>query len=60
MCVVLAFAWFTGHNPARRVSLQPNSYSRLISVEGEKKIVIFALRSLQPGHEVTYDYKVCH
>jgi histone-lysine N-methyltransferase MLL1 len=41
----------------RVVLLQPNSYSKIIQVEGEKKIVIFACRPLFRGEEVTYDYK---
>ena len=36
---------------------QPNSYSRIVTVDGEKKIIIFALRDLAKGEEVTYDYK---
>ena len=36
---------------------QPNSYSKIITVEGVKKIVIFALRDIVAGEEVTYDYK---
>ena len=36
---------------------QPNSYSKIISVEGVKKIVIFAMRDIGAHDEVTYDYK---
>ncbi len=39
------------------VPAQPNSYSKIIAAESEKKIVIFALRDLGVGEEVTYDYK---
>lgn len=38
-------------------SCDPNSYSKIIAAESEKKIVIFALRDLGVGEEVTYDYK---
>lgn len=37
--------------------LQPNSYSRVVVVNGEHKILIFANRALHPGEEITYDYK---
>ncbi len=39
------------------MAVQPNSYSKIVSVEGDKKIVIFALRDLRADEEVTYDYK---
>ena len=37
---------------------EPNCYSRVIvGYEGLKHIVIFALRPIAPGEELTYDYK---
>eukprot|EP00054_Salpingoeca_dolichothecata_P025225 m.174752 g.174752 ORF g.174752 m.174752 type:complete len:71 (+) comp25285_c0_seq1:2-214(+) len=36
---------------------QPNCTSKVISVDGEKKIVIFAARNISAGEELTYDYK---
>ena len=36
----------------------PNCYSRIINVEGKKKIIIFAERNIVRGEELTYDYKV--
>ncbi|KAM4704417.1 histone-lysine N-methyltransferase 2B isoform 2-T2 [Rhinophrynus dorsalis] len=46
-------------NAARFInhSCEPNCYSRVIHVEGQKHIVIFALRSIYCGEELTYDYK---
>ena len=42
-------------------SCQPNAYAKVISVIGEegpeKKIVVFALRDIVAGEEITYDYK---
>ncbi|NXL01387.1 SET1 methyltransferase, partial [Mesembrinibis cayennensis] len=35
----------------------PNCYSRVIHVEGHKRIVIFALRRILRDEEITYDYK---
>ena len=35
----------------------PNCYSRVIDAGGSKHIVIFAMRDLEEGEEVTYDYK---
>jgi SET domain-containing protein len=43
--------------PSSRSHTQPNSYSKIIAAESEKKIVIFAMRDLGVGEEVTYDYK---
>jgi hypothetical protein len=38
-------------------SCDPNCYSKIITVDGEKKIVIMALRELKRSEEVTYNYK---
>ena len=40
-------------------SCDPNSYSKVITVEGNaKKIVLFAKRPILPGEELVYDYQV--
>ncbi|XP_067267313.1 histone-lysine N-methyltransferase 2B isoform X3 [Chanodichthys erythropterus] len=46
-------------NAARFInhSCDPNCYSRVINVENQKHIVIFALRKIYRGEELTYDYK---
>ncbi|XP_078589839.1 histone-lysine N-methyltransferase 2A-like isoform X3 [Branchiostoma floridae x Branchiostoma japonicum] len=46
-------------NAARFInhSCDPNCYSRVIQVEGKKHIVIFAMRKIYKGEELTYDYK---
>lgn len=46
-------------NPARFInhSCDPNCYSKVILVDGRKHIVIFALRAIRRGEELTYDYK---
>uniref|UniRef100_A0AAV2IYU3 [histone H3]-lysine(4) N-methyltransferase n=1 Tax=Knipowitschia caucasica TaxID=637954 RepID=A0AAV2IYU3_KNICA len=46
-------------NAARFInhSCEPNCYSRVITVDGQKHIVIFALRRIYCGEELTYDYK---
>ena len=37
---------------------RPNAYAKIVSLgEGERKIVIIALRDLKRGDEVMYDYK---
>lgn len=36
---------------------QPNCYSRIVDIFGKKHIIIFALRRIQRGEELTYDYK---
>jgi len=46
-------------NAARFInhSCDSNCYSRVINVDGQKKIIIFASRSISRGEELTYDYK---
>lgn len=46
-------------NSARFInhSCEPNCYSRVVNVDGKKHIVIFALRKIYMGEELTYDYK---
>ncbi|VDI41524.1 histone-lysine N-methyltransferase MLL1 [Mytilus galloprovincialis] len=50
----------TLHGSAARFinhSCEPNCYSKVIQVEGKKHIVIFAMRQINKGEELTYDYK---
>ncbi|XP_073458569.1 histone-lysine N-methyltransferase 2A [Aquarana catesbeiana] len=46
-------------NAARFInhSCEPNCYSRVIPIDGQKHIVIFAVRKIYRGEELTYDYK---
>ena len=46
-------------NAARFInhSCDPNCESRLCYIEGQPKIIIFALRHIEPGEELCYDYK---
>ncbi|XP_059477073.1 histone-lysine N-methyltransferase trithorax [Neocloeon triangulifer] len=46
-------------NAARFInhSCEPNCYSKVVDVLGKKHILIFALRRILPGEELTYDYK---
>merc|ERR1719318_1804786 len=46
-------------NAARFInhSCDPSCFSKVIDVSGTKHIVIFALRGIQRGEELTYDYK---
>ena len=37
---------------------QPNCYARIVGIEGDKKVVIFADRCIRAGEEFTYDYKL--
>lgn len=37
--------------------LQPNCYTKIITVEGQKKVVIYSKRPIAAGEELTYDYK---
>ncbi|KAI9126474.1 hypothetical protein K1719_002070 [Acacia pycnantha] len=38
-------------------SCEPNCYTKVISVEGHKKIFIYAKRHIAAGEEITYNYK---
>lgn len=38
-------------------SCNPNCYARVITIEGQKKIVIYSKQPIAPGEEITYDYK---
>ncbi|MGH0138955.1 UNVERIFIED_CONTAM: hypothetical protein FKN15_036809 [Acipenser sinensis] len=46
-------------NAARFINhaCEPNCYSRVINIDGQKHIVIFATRKIYRGEELTYDYK---
>lgn len=35
----------------------PNCIAKIISINGEKKIVIYAKEDIEVGQEITYDYK---
>lgn len=37
---------------------QPNCYSRIVSVDGVKKVVIVAARHIYAGEELSYDYQM--
>ncbi|XP_077967604.1 histone-lysine N-methyltransferase 2A-like isoform X2 [Styela clava] len=38
-------------------SCEPSCYSRIVHIDGKKHIIIFALRKILRGEELTYDYK---
>ncbi|KAI5699736.1 hypothetical protein M8J76_013503 [Diaphorina citri] len=46
-------------NAARFInhSCDPNCYSRVVEIMGKPHIIIFALRKINKGEELTYDYK---
>ncbi|XP_034116270.1 histone-lysine N-methyltransferase trithorax isoform X1 [Drosophila albomicans] len=46
-------------NAARFInhSCEPNCYSKVVDILGHKHIIIFALRRIVQGEELTYDYK---
>ena len=39
------------------IVLQPNCYARVITIESQKKIVIYSKQPIAVGEEITYDYK---
>ncbi|XP_033627405.1 histone-lysine N-methyltransferase SETD1A-like [Asterias rubens] len=38
-------------------SCNPNCYAKIISMESQKKIVIYSKQNISTGEEITYDYK---
>lgn len=38
-------------------SCDPNCYTKIISIDGVKRIVVYAKRNIQSGEELSYDYK---
>ena len=38
-------------------SCDPNCYTKIISLDGTKRIVIYAKRDIKAGEELCYDYK---
>ena len=49
------FAQCIHNNPC--LPLQPNCYSRAITILGDEHIIIFAKRDIDPWEELTYDYR---
>ena len=53
----LAFRKIFAHNPSRRLinhACDPNCTAKIITINGEKKIVIYAKRDIELGDEITY------
>lgn len=40
-----------------RLVFQPNCYAKVITVESQKKIVIYSRQPINVNEEITYDYK---
>lgn len=38
-------------------SCDPNCFAKTITLNGSKRIVLYARKSIRPGEEITYDYK---
>lgn len=43
--------------PHHHLVLQPNCYAKVITVESQKKIVIYSKQHINVNEEITYDYK---
>lgn len=39
-------------------SCDPNCYTKIFTIDGQRKIGIYAKKSIEAGHELFYDYKV--
>lgn len=42
---------------SNNVYFQPNCYAKIITIEGQKKIVIYSKQAIAVNEEITYDYK---
>lgn len=54
--VVDGWAGSTAHSPLPPRP-QPNCYAKVITVESQKKIVIYSKQHINVNEEITYDYK---
>ena len=41
-------------------SCDPNCIPKIVTIDGEKHIIIHSKRHIQKGEELTYNYKVLH
>lgn len=59
--VILKWGWdsYMGENwlTLSPLPLQPNCYAKVITVESQKKIVIYSKQHINVNEEITYDYK---
>lgn len=58
--LVCACTFFLDENHIDRFLLcvsQPNCYAKVITVESQKKIVIYSRQPINVNEEITYDYK---
>ena len=55
-CDVSIF-WLTIDLKSNKSFLQPNCYAKIITIDGQKKIVIYSKQPIAYGEEITYDYK---
>lgn len=49
--ISLPYSWFYV------LLLQPNCYAKVITIESQKKIVIYSKQPIGVNEEITYDYK---
>lgn len=47
----------TAHSALWPLFLQPNCYAKVITIESQKKIVIYSKQPIGVDEEITYDYK---
>lgn len=49
--MIMSYVFFGG------LFFQPNCYAKVITVESQKKIVIYSRQPINVNEEITYDYK---
>lgn len=45
------------HQSLVALFFQPNCYAKVITIESQKKIVIYSKQAIAVNEEITYDYK---
>ena len=54
---MLHYIWASPSSKIFSFIFQPNCYAKIITIEGQKKIVIYSKQQISVNEEITYDYK---
>lgn len=54
---ILVMRAAAAHQSLIALFFQPNCYAKVITIESQKKIVIYSKQAIAVNEEITYDYK---